>query len=48
MSFMTTKTKKSAKTKKVGFQKLSKSERARIASLGGKATAKLRRKAKKG
>ena len=48
MSYMTTKTKKPTKTKKVSFQKLSKSERSRIASLGGKATAKLRRKAKKG
>jgi hypothetical protein len=37
-----------AKTKKIVFASLSKSERARISSLGGKATAKLRRKAKKG
>jgi hypothetical protein len=36
------------KTKKIGFAKLSKSERARVASLGGKATAKKLRKAKKG
>jgi hypothetical protein len=35
------------KTKKIGFQKLSKSERSRIASLGGRATAKKLRKAKK-
>jgi hypothetical protein len=40
--------KKLAKTKKVGFQRLSKSERARISAMGGKAAAKLRRKAKKG
>jgi hypothetical protein len=47
--FMATKTnKKPAKTKKVGFQRLSKSERARISAMGGKAAAKLRRKAKKG
>jgi hypothetical protein len=37
-----------AKTKKIGFARLSKSEHARISSLDGKATAKLRRKAKKG
>jgi hypothetical protein len=36
------------KTKKVGFQRLSKARRAEISSMGGKATAKLRRKAKKG
>jgi hypothetical protein len=40
--------KKPAKTKKIGFQRLSKSERARISAMGGKAAAKLRRKAKKG
>jgi hypothetical protein len=40
--------KKPAKTKKVGFQKLSKAEHSRIASLGGKATAKKMRKIKKG
>ena len=45
---MATKTKKKPATKKVGFQKLSKAERSRIASLGGKATAKKTRKAKKG
>ena len=46
---MSTKSKKKpVKTKKVGFQKLSKAERSRIASLGGKATAKKTRKAKKG
>jgi len=37
-----------AKTKKSGFARLSKSERARLSSVGKKATAKLRRKAKKG
>jgi hypothetical protein len=36
------------KTKKIGFQRLSKARRAEISSMGGKATAKLRRKAKKG
>jgi hypothetical protein len=36
------------KTKKIGFQRLAKSERARISSLGGKALAKKMRKMKKG
>jgi hypothetical protein len=36
------------KPKKVGFQRLSKARRAEISSMGGKATAKARRKAKKG
>jgi hypothetical protein len=45
---MSVKTKKKPATKKVGFQKLSKAERVRVASLGGKATAKKLRKAKKG
>jgi len=44
---MPTKTKKKPVTKKVGFQCLSKAERSRIASLGGKATAKKMRKVKK-
>jgi hypothetical protein len=39
--------KKLAKTKKVGFQRLSKAERSRIASKGGKAAAKKMRQAKK-
>jgi hypothetical protein len=45
---MATKTKKKPTTKKIGFQKLSKAERSRVASLGGKATAKKMRKLKKG
>jgi hypothetical protein len=44
---MATKMKKKP-AKKVGFQRLSKAERSRIASLGGKANAKKTRKAKKG
>jgi hypothetical protein len=40
---MATKTKR-----RKGFQDLSKKRRAEIASMGGKAAAKLRRKAKKG
>jgi hypothetical protein len=40
--------KKPAKTKKVGFQALSKARRAAIASMGGKARAKQVRKLKKG
>jgi hypothetical protein len=36
-----------AKSKKIGFAALSKAERARISSLGGKAAAKKLRKAKK-
>ena len=48
ITFMATKKKQPAKTRKVGFQRLSKARRAEIAALGGKAAAKLRRKAKKG
>jgi hypothetical protein len=36
-----------AKTKTIGFQRLTKAKRARIASLGGKALAKKMRYAKK-
>jgi hypothetical protein len=36
------------KTKKIGFARLSKAERARVSSLGGKANAKKMRKMKKG
>ena len=45
---MATKTKKPAKSKKIGFQRLSKAERIRIASRGGKANVKKYRKVKKG
>jgi hypothetical protein len=44
---MSTKTKKKP-VKKVGFQRLSKARRAEVSSMGGKATAKMRRKLKKG
>jgi hypothetical protein len=45
---MATKMKKKPAIKKVGFQRLSRARRAEVSAMGGKATAKMRRKLKKG